>query len=259
VVANSGSGLTVGQVAGLSGVTVRTLHHYEQIGLLVPGGRTAAGYRVYSDADIDRLSRVLYYRELGFPLEQISTMLDDAGTGDFGHLERQHSLLQERLHRLEAMVAALEREMEARMGGYNLTPAEKLEVFGDFDPAQYEDEARERWGETDAWKQSQERTKRYTKDDWKAIQAEAGDISQRFIAAMKAGVSAANDEAMAIAEEHRQHMNRWFYDCSHEFHRCLAEIYVSDPRFTENIDKDAPGLAAYTRDAIIANADRAGG
>jgi DNA-binding transcriptional MerR regulator len=247
----------VGQVAELAGVTIRTLHHYEHIGLLVSSDRSPAGYRIYAETDIDRLSRVLYYRELGFPLDDIATMLDDGGTPAYQHLERQHDLLTERMRRLQAMVAAIEREMEATMGGYNLTPEEKLEVFGDFDPDQYEDEARERWGHTDAWKQSKERARSYTRDDWKRIQAEADDLSHRFVALMQAGTPASSVEAMDLAEEHRQQITRWHYDCSYEIHRGLGEMFVADERFTKNIDQTAPGLAAYMREAFIANADRA--
>ena len=145
------------------------------------------------------------------------------------------------------------------MTGYNLTAEEKLEVFGDFDPAQYADEARERWGENDAFKQSQVRAKGYTKDDWKQIRSEMSDLDRRIATAMRAGVPAAGDEAMALAEEHRQLIGRWFYDCSYEIHRGLGNMYMDDPRFTANIDKMAPGLAAYLREAIIANANRADG
>lgn len=250
-------GYTVGQVAELAGVTIRTLHHYEHIGLLLPTDRSPAGYRIYTEADIDRLSRVLYYRELGFPLDDIATMLDDGGTPAYQHLERQHELLTGRLRRLQAMVAAIEREMEATMSGYNLTPEEKLEVFGDFDPDQYEDEARERWGQTDAWKQSKERARSYTKDDWKRIRSEADELGQQFVDLMRAGTPATSYEAMELAEEHRRQITRWHYDCSYEIHRGLGEMFVADQRFTENIDKTAPGLAAYMSEAIIANADRA--
>jgi len=246
----------VGEVAGISGVTVRTLHHYERIGLLAPAGRSPAGYRLYSEADCERLSRILYYRELGFPLDDIAALLDDPTADRFAHLERQHALLRERLRRVGAMVASLEREMEAHMTGYNLTAEEKLDVFGDFDPDQYDDEARERWGGTDAWRQSQARARAYGKADWKRIQAEMTDLDSRIAAAMRAGTPATGETAMALAEEHRQLIGRWFYDCSYETHRGLGAMYVDDPRFTANIDKTAPGLAAYLREAITANADR---
>ena len=250
------AGYRVGQVAQLGGVTVRTLHHYEEIGLLVPSARTAAGYRLYLESDIDRLSRILYYRELGFSLDDIATMLDDPTVPVWTHLERQHQLLLDRLGRVQAMVAAIEREMEAAMSGYNLTADEKLEVFGDFDPDQYEDEARERWGDTDAWAESKRRTSHYDKAQWQEIQAEAAAISDRFVALMAAGTIPSSAEAMAVAEAHRHHLGRWFYACSPEMHRGLADMYVADERFTSSIDRAAPGLAAYMREAIIANAER---
>ena len=249
--------LTVGRVACLSGTTVRTLHHYEDIGLLVPSGRSAAGYRLYAGADIDRLTRILYYRELGFPLDAIARLLDEPGTDPISHLQRQRALLRERIDRLDAMVAAIDRETEALMKGYTLTAEEKLEVFGDFDPDQYVDEARERWGQTDAWRQSRQRTSAYTKVDWQRIEAEAAGINDRFVTLLKADTPATTTQAMDVAEEHRQHISRWFYDCGYDIHRGLAKIYVADPRFTTSLDAAAIGLAAYMRDAILANAARA--
>ena len=142
-------GRTVGEVAALAGVTVRTLHHYDRIGLLSPSGRSAAGYRQYSAADLDRLHRVLLYRELGFSLEDVAALLDDDADPE-AHLRRQHRLLRDRLERTSAMVAAVEKEMEARHMGIALTPEERFEVFGEHDPERYEAEVQERWGDTDA-------------------------------------------------------------------------------------------------------------
>jgi DNA-binding transcriptional MerR regulator len=120
----------VGQVAHLSGVTVRTLHHYDEIGLLSPTERTAAGYRVYTDADLQRLRQILFYRELGFALDEIATILADPASDAAAHLRRQHRLLRERIGRLQSMVAALEKEMEAYQMGMQLTPEEQFDVFG---------------------------------------------------------------------------------------------------------------------------------
>src|SRR5215217_468980 len=112
--------MNVGEVATLAGVTVRTLHHYDRIGLLSPSARSSSGYRLYASADLDRLHRVLLYRELGFSLEDVAALLDDADPVE--HLRRQHRLLLERLDRTQAMVAAAEKEMEARTMGISLTP-----------------------------------------------------------------------------------------------------------------------------------------
>ncbi|GIH13729.1 MerR family transcriptional regulator [Rugosimonospora africana] len=247
---------SVGQVARYAGISVRTLHHYHEIGLLTPRGRTATGYRRYGGSDLERLQQVLFYRELGFPLEEIAAILDDPGTDAQAHLRRQHTLLNKRIDRLRTMVTAVERAMEAEKMGVSLTPEERFEVFGENDPAQYADEVEQRWGETDAYKQSQERMKSYTKDDWVTIKAEGEEATRRFAEAMASGEPAAGQSAMDAAEAHRQHIERWFYDVPYAMHRCLAEMYVADPRFTANYEEVAPGLAQYVRDAILANADR---
>jgi DNA-binding transcriptional MerR regulator len=249
---------SVGQVARLAGITVRTLHHYHEIGLLVPSGHSSAGYRRYSEADLDRLQRVLFYRELGFPLEEIVTLLDDPTIDAEEHLRRQHDLLNRRIERLMDMVTAVERAMEAHKVGISLTPEERFDVFGENDQAQYADEAKERWGDTDAYKQSMQRTARYTKEDWLKIKAEAADLHQRMAAAFTGGVPADGEAAMDLAEEHRQQITRWYYDCGYDIHRGLAEMYLADERFTRNYDDTAPGLAQFVHDAILANADRHG-
>jgi MerR family transcriptional regulator, thiopeptide resistance regulator len=245
----------VGAVARLSGVTVRTLHHYDQIGLLRPSDRTPAGYRRYDDDDLERLARILFYRELGFDLDRIKQLITD-GTGDLAHLRAQHRLLADRIARLERMAGAVEKAMEAYTVGISLTPEERLEVFGDFDPDAYAAEAQERWGETDAYRESQRRVAAYTKADWARRQAESAAINERLVRALEAGLPADAPEAMAAAEAHRLLIDTWFYPCSREMHVGLAEMYVNDPRFTTNYEKVAPGLAQYVHDAIKANARR---
>ncbi|MGW1956807.1 MerR family transcriptional regulator [Streptomyces sp. NPDC001920] len=247
---------SVGQVAGFAGVTVRTLHHYDAIGLLAPSERSHAGHRRYSDGDLDRLQQILFYRELGFPLEEVAALLDDPDADPREHLRRQHELLTDRIEKLQKMAEAVEHAMEARTMGINLTPEEKFEVFGDFDPDQYEEEVQQRWGDTDAYRQSQQRAASYTKEDWLRIQREAEELTRRFVALMEAGEPADSEAAMDAAEEHRRGISRNHYDCGYEIHTCLGEMYVADERFTHNIDKAKPGLAAYMKDAILANAAR---
>ena len=250
-------GLTVGAVARLSGVTVRTLHHYDEIGLLRASGRSEAGYRRYDDADLERLQRILFYRELGFGLDDIRKLMTDGDADAIGHLRRQHGMLLDRIGRLKRMAGAVEKAMEAHTMGISLSPEERLEVFGDFDPEAHGAEAEERWGGTATFRESQRRVSRYTKADWDRMKAEATEYGERLVAAMRSGTPADSVEAMDAAEAHRQHISRWFYDCSHEIHRGLGQMYVDDPRFTATYESIAPGLAVYLRDAIVANADRA--
>ncbi|HSV67328.1 MAG TPA: MerR family transcriptional regulator [Mycobacteriales bacterium] len=248
---------SVGQVAGLAGVTVRTLHHYDEIGLLSPDGRTSSGYRRYTEADLERLQQILFYRELGFALEEIAAILDDPGADAAVHLRRQHGMLTRRVERLQAMVAAVEHAMEAQQMGISLTPEERFEVFGDVNPEEYAEEAEQRWGGTDAYEQSRRRTATYTKDDWKRIMAAGADLNRRLARAMSDGVPPDGDRALDLAEEHRLSIDQTYYDCSHQMHRGLADMYLADPRFTAYYEKVAPGLAQWLHDAIHANADRA--
>jgi DNA-binding transcriptional MerR regulator len=249
---------SVGAVARIAGVTVRTLHHYDEIGLLGPSSRTRAGYRRYDDADLDRLQRILFYRELGFGLDQIKAVMTEGDADAIGHLRRQHGLLNDRIRRLKRMLAAVEKTMEARQMGISLTPEERFEVFGDVDPDEHAAEAEERWGKTDVYAESKRRVASYGKADWLRMKAEGQAINDRLVAAMRAALPAGGPEAMDAAEAHRQQISRWFYDCSIEMHVGLAEMYVADPRFSATYEKVAPGLAQYLHDAIKANATRRG-
>jgi MerR family transcriptional regulator, thiopeptide resistance regulator len=248
---------TVGEVAELAGVTVRTLHHYDRIGLLAPGERAANGYRRYEAADLERLHRILSYRELGLGLDDIARLLDDPEIDPLAHLRRQAELLQERIARLEEMLAAVQTMMEAQQMDIRLTPEDRFELFGDFDPSQYAEEVEERWGGTDAYAESRRRAARYTKDDWRRIVDESGAIERGFVDALAAGEPPEGPRAMDLAERHRRHISRWFYDCGPAMHRGLAEMYVADARFRAHYEQQAAGLAQYVHDAMLANADRA--
>jgi DNA-binding transcriptional MerR regulator len=247
---------TVGSVARLAGVTVRTLHHYDEIGLLTPSGRSDAGYRRYGDADLERLQQILFYRELGFGLDDIKTVMTDGGADPSAHLARQHAMLLDRIGRLERMAAAVEKALEARTMGISLTADERFEVFGGFDADAHAAEAEERWGDSDAFRDSKRRTAGYTKADWQRMKEESAVPIDALVAAMRAGRAADSLEAMDAAEQHRQHISSWFYDCTSEIHVGLGDMYVADPRFAATYESVAPGLATYLRDAIRANAAR---
>ncbi|MGA5816927.1 MerR family transcriptional regulator [Kitasatospora sp. NPDC094028] len=249
-------GYAVGAVAKIAKVTVRTLHHYDEIGLLSPAGRTRAGYRRYVDADLDRLQQILFYRELGFPLDEIAAILDDHSVSPTEHLRRQHELLTGRIRHLQDLAAAVEHAMEARRMGIQLTPEEKFEIFGEGYQEDWEQEAEQRWGDTEAWAESQRRTGGYTKADWQRIQGEMTSLNTRLAEALAAGEPADGPVATGLAEEHRQHICRNFYDCTFTIHRGLAGLYVSDPRWTKTYEDVAPGLTQWLHDAIVANADR---
>lgn len=248
--------LTVGAVARLAGLTVRTLHHYDEIGLIKPGRRSSGGYRLYGEAEVERLQEVLFFRELGFGLEEIKDIVDRRDYDRAAVLDRQRELLVARADRLLAMVDAIDRAVNARRTGMKLSREEMLEVFGDFDPTEYQQEAEQRWGDTEAYAESARRTCDYTKEDWQALKAEADEINRQFLSLMSAGTPPTHPAAMDVAERHREHITRWFYDCSIETHAGLGRMYVEDARFTVNIDQSGEGLARYMSEAIVANAAR---
>jgi DNA-binding transcriptional MerR regulator len=249
--------LTVGRLAELAGVTVRTLHHYDEIGLVTPSARTAAGYRAYAAADVERLRQVLTYRRLGFGLREVAELVSDSGVDAVAHLRRQRELLAGQQEQAAALIAAIDKELEARSMGISLTPQEQLEVFGtDQAGGEWADEARERWGDTDAYRDSRRRTASYTKADWTRIKAEADSVRSGFAEALRAGLPASGAQAMDLAERHRQHISRHFYECGYPMHRGLADMHLADPRFTQHYESVEPGLAQYVHDAFHANADR---
>lgn len=249
---------TVGEVALLTRLSVRTLHHYDDIGLLRPGARTGAGYRLYTPADLARLWRVLSYRDLGFGLAEIARLLDAPPEGEVQALRTQVALLRERVRRsqstLDAALAYLH-AAERGEGVPNMTNAELKDIFGGFDPAEYAEEAHERWGDTDAYRQSARRTGSYSKADWQAVKAELNALYARYLALMHAGTPPESDEAKAVAADHRAHIAARYYDASPEMMRGLAQMWVADGRFTRNIDQAGEGLAAYSSAAVLAWAE----
>ncbi len=236
----------------MTGVTVRTLHHYDEIGLLVPSGRSDAGYRLYAYSDLTRLQEILAWRTLGFSLGEVQALLDDPAYDRIGALRRQRELAERESERLGALRSALDSAIEAEEKG---TTMQENAMFDGFDPAEYEDEVRERWGDTDAYRESTRRAASYGDADWRAIRAEWDEIVAELAGAKAAGAPADSERAMAAAERHRQHITRWFYECPPAMHRGLGKMSAEDPRFARNYDNVAPGLAAYVRDAFAANAE----
>jgi len=243
---------TVGAVAALTGVSVRTLHHYDHVGLVVPSVRTPAGYRGYTDADIERLHLVLVYRSTGMPLEKIRALLDDSRADVLEHLRRQHTLLLDQAERLQHTIKAVEELMNAHRKGIQLTAEEQVEIFGttEFDE-EYAAEAEERWGATDAWKQSQQRVSQFSKQDWIAIKAEGDALLEALAQAKRRGVEPGSDEANELAARHRASIER-FYDCDDEMHRNLVEMYLADERFTRYYDAAESGLAQFMHHIVVA-------
>lgn len=247
---------TVGEVAQLTGLTVRTLHHYDQITLVQPSGRSAAGYRLYGAADLERLQLVLFYRELGLPLEQIRNLLNDPAVDRGAVLRNQRRMLAAQVQRLHALIDAVDAAMTAHAEGVTMADEAMFAVFGEEQRA-LQAEAAERWGNTDAWAATRTRTAHYTVDDWADLKGETDAIMQRIADVYRSGAPSDAAAAMDAVEAHRLQIERRFYPCSHAMQVSLAEMYVADERFTATYEALAPGLTAWVHAAIVANAARA--
>lgn len=257
---------TVGEVAKRAHVSVRTLHHYDRIGLLVPSERSSGGYRRYRSHDLERLHQILLYRELGFELRAIARILDVPVVDRRAELVAQRTLLEERRERTEAVIRAVDRTLDAMQQGIPMTMDEVFEGFDAFraapedvrrHQAEHGQEARTRWGETDAYAESMRRARKHTAADWDRIKAEAEQQEEHMAWLLEAGASPDGEEARAGAEAMRRHIDRWFYPCSAEMHVGLADMYVADARFRAHYDDRAQGLADFVARAIRSNAERA--
>ncbi len=245
--------LTVGQVAGLVGVSVRTLHHWDEIGLVVPSARSWAGYRLYGPDDVARIHRVLVYRETGMPLAEVARVLDDPDVDATAHLARQRDLLQARIAHLTRMLRAVDTMMERNSMGENLTPQQQAEILGaEWDPA-WQEEAEERWGDSDEWAQAAARKAAMTRQDWARVAEETEALETDLANAMREGVVPGSERANALAERHRASIDRWF-DTTYAKQVLIARGYVANSRFTAYYDKRESGLAAWIKEIIDANA-----
>ncbi|KUO02883.1 MerR family transcriptional regulator [Streptomyces caeruleatus] len=251
---------SVGQVSAFAGVTVRTLHHYDRAGLLSPSGRSGAGYRLYGDTDLARLQQILFYRELGFSLDEIAEILKDPQANALEHLQARLRKLSEEIGRLQRLAEVAAQAIEVQRTGVELTPAERFEVFGEigFDLS-YATEAQLKWQDSPGRKESMARAAAHTKEDWRQLMGEAAAWRAELLAAFDDGEPDHGERAMDLAEEHRLHIARWFTTCPPDMHRRIADDFATDPRAFALVvppSQQRPGLAAYLRKAVHANAAR---
>ncbi|MFD1953241.1 MerR family transcriptional regulator [Paenibacillus thailandensis] len=246
--------MMVKEVAELTGVSVRTLHHYDEIGLLVPDEVTEAGYRLYSDRNLEMLQQILFFRALEFPLKQIKEIVSRPDFDRLEALELHHKLLLEKRSRLDRMIATLEQTKRHMKGEIRMTNEEKFQGF-DFSKNPYEKEAREKWGDQAV-------------DGMKAKLVDMGEAGQEKLGAEMNAIYAKlaelrggapdSDEAQEAIGEWYSFLNR-LGSYTPEAFRGLGQLYVDDTRFTNNIDKFGEGLALFMRDAMAVYADRLAG
>ena len=236
---------TVKEVAAMTGLTVRALHHYDEIGLVSPR-RDVNDYRKYGQQDLQRLHEVRVYRELELDLAQIRILLSDNGRPRSEVLQEQRAALEARIEKLMDLSSALDKAAQAERAGIRLTPRELFEVFGDFDPSAYVDEVQARWS-GDRTDESRARTRSYSKAQWQVLKAEGARLNEAMAAVMQDGEGAASQRAVAIAEKMRLHIDRRFYPCPRAHHAVLAVMYTEDRRFEATYEATAAGRAAGRR------------
>lgn len=238
--------MKVKEVSKLTGVSVRTLHHYDDIGLLTPDAITEAGYRLYSDENLSTLQQILFFRELGFPLKKIKELLDSPSFDRQKAFEMQRKMLIEKRTQLDDMIKTIEKTIQHGKGAYQMTNEEKFKGF-DFNQNPYEQEARERWGD-----------KAVGKSNKKVAQfgPEYGEEMNRiyFKLAELRHLSPESDEAQEAIGEWFAFLNK-MGDYSLEMFEGLGQMYVTDERFTKNIDQFGEGLAAFMCNAMAAYAE----
>ncbi|WGW12297.1 MerR family transcriptional regulator [Saxibacter everestensis] len=243
----------VGAVARSLGVSVRTLHHWDTLGLASPSGRTSGKYRVYLPADVARLRRVLLFRELGIPLGEIPVLLNAGAVERREELERRRAELIEKICHLRKLAEDVDKILAADSSGVLLAEAEQLDVFGaGWDPS-WSVAARRRWGDSAQWAEYAERSSKRKADDWRGIVESEQEITATLAQAMRDGTSPGSDVANALAERHRTAMSEYFH-CTHSMHVLVARRYVTEPGFIESYDRAESGLAAWTKQIIDANA-----
>jgi MerR family transcriptional regulator, multidrug-efflux activator len=249
---------TVKSVADLAGISVRALHHFDHIGLLRPETVSEAGYRLYSERDLERLQQVLFFRELGFKLGEIKEIMANPNFDRRRALHAHRELLCERRERLERLIAAVDDTLAAIE---KETTMDYHAMFDGFDETKirehmdnYRDETRARYGE-EIVDESERRVNAMSRDEWAAIGAESADINQSLAELMDEREPSDPDVQRQVARWFRL-INDRFYECTPEIFRGLGDLYVDDSRFTAHYDRVRPGLARFLRDAMHVYADR---
>lgn len=247
----------VGTVARVLGVSVRTLHHWHQVGVAVPSGRSSAGYRLYSEADVARLRRVLLFRDLGVPLQRIPDLLAAGTAVRRQELEDRRAELAAKIRHLQELEREVELLLTADEQGTLLSESDEAVAFGQGWDKSWTTAARERWADSPQWAEYTERSAGRNAEDWRVIASAMQSVTGLLAKAKRDAVLPGSHRANALAEEHREVMSEYFH-CTHSMHVLIARRYVAEPGFLQYHESLEPGLAAWLKQTIDANARAAG-
>lgn len=234
--------MQIKEFAQFTGVSVRTLHYYDEIGLLAPAHvDQVTGYRYYDEKSLMRMQEILFYRELDFSLKSIGEILSSPDYDKSRALKEQKHLLTLKKERLERLILAIDRAVE----GENI-----MNAFDNSEFEKYKAEAKEKWGKTEAYREHEEKTRDYSKDKWNSLAAGMDDILGEFAVCMKNGEKYTDEAAQNLVKTLQQHITENYYLCTNEILAGLGQMYIADERFKNNIDKHAEGTAEFISKAI---------
>lgn len=241
--------LHVREFVKLTGVSVRTLHFYDEIGLLKPSSVDEQnGYRFYDECSLTRMQEILFYRELDFPLKEIRMILFSPDYDKQNALKEQKQLLTLKKERLERLISALDGAMKGEFVNMNVFDNSEFEAKRE----EYAKEAKEKWGDTAAYKESAEKTADYSADRWEQINSVMNDKIAEFADCKRKGFAPDSKQAQALAKNWQDFITENYYTCTKEILASLGEMYVADQRFLKNIDRHGNGTARFMSDAIKA-------
>ncbi len=240
---------TVNQLAKIAGVSIRTLHYYDEIGLLEPSYVHENGYRYYQEKELVKLQQILFFRELEFSLDKIKQIIKTPNFDSISAFEDQKNLLKLKKDKIDRLIKTIEQSINSMKGGDTMSNNDKFSAFNDPNYQKHKQEVEERWGNTDAYKQSMERVGRMSKEDLAKVKAEGEEIAQSTANLMNKGLSFDSSEVQQQVDRFYQHLHN-FYDPSYEMFKGLGQMYVDDPRFTEVYENRAEGFAQFMCNAM---------
>lgn len=235
--------LTIKETAELMGISIRTLHYYDEIGLLVPEKKAENGYRFYDTDDLMELQQILFFKKLDFSLKEIQEMMSSSSYDCRFALERQRNLLLSRRHHLDEIILLIDK----MLGGNPMTKENKMKSEAEL-AAQYAEEVKMRWGNTPAYRESLEKEKDPDDPFRLRIKEEAERIFAAFAERMDTDPGA--EEVQDLVRDWQQHISAHYYQCSKEILACLGKMYTADERFRRTLDRFGDGNADYIAEAI---------
>ncbi|MDD3766094.1 MAG: MerR family transcriptional regulator [Eubacteriales bacterium] len=243
---------TVQGLGNLAGISTRTLRYYDEIGILKPARLSPSGYRIYGQAEVDRLQQVMFYRELGVDLKTIKKILDSPGYNVVAALEAHREKLFAERDRLDLLIENIEKTISTKKGGQEMSDKEKFEGFKknliDENEKKYGREIREKYGSEQVEK-SNRKVLNMTKEEYDEVK----ELEKALLETLGEAVKTVNPQgelAQKAADMHRRWLSYFWDSYTKEAHMGVAQMYVDDARFSEYYDKASPGAAVFLRDAI---------